>query len=301
MKSIIIIFLSLLGLASSTGCVGGGGEPLTEETAGTIITGLASNALSIIPTSGNAPALPIAGITTSSNKFSTKALACETITPTILLDADGDGIAAIKNYSFDCTNESSGDSSITRKGTISITDKDDSVANLAGGLRYEFAITKFRSEDTLGNISDNTYSGFWDFVFAAGKLTSTSEFNGSYFFESPNNNYLNDYNFAYTWDYSLIADDSNNPFTTGSVEFSGTYTMEGKFIVEVNNQHKNYEGSWQVSYYSENLIYNSTCSRWYNTGSIKISDGSGSIYELRYSCNSAKFYVDGKESNLYQP
>ncbi len=302
--NIKLLLASTSLLASATGCIGGSGQPLNNNTAATVIASVATNALNKLPTSSNAPSLPtsLSGVSTSALNLRTKAAGCETITPSPLVDADNDGISAEKKYVFDCTDFESLGTTFSRKGYIKIVDKDDSVADLLGGLRVDYDITSFKTTNTNGDITDYSFSGFWDYEASATKMASASEFEGHFLSNSASNNFDIDYLFKYTWNYTMVPDDVNNFFTTGSIDFTGTFSMDGEFYTEDdNNNHQSYNGNWEISYYSENLLYDSTCAKWYNSGSIKMEDGSGVIYELRYSCDSAKFYIDGKESDLYKP
>lgn len=296
---------SILGLAAATGCIGGGGEPLSEQTASTVMASVAANVVANLPTS-NTASLPTnlagGGVSLSSKKVKTLAAACESISPSTLVDNDNDGIAEEKTYTFDCTDEVSGSVSYTRQGDLSIRDKDDTEAGLLGGLEVEFNVTKFQSEDEDGNIYNYTFEGMWDYALENGSLVSNSDFTGRFYVEPGTSDLIIDYSYSYTWDYKMTPDDESNFFTSGSIEYSGVFTMDGQFYTEDSSGHHNaYRGMWSISYYSKDLTYDNTCSKYYRTGSLVMGDGSGSTYEIRYECSTAKFYINGVESDLYTP
>lgn len=298
------IMASGILLAGLTGCIGGGGQPLDENTANTVITSLATNVLSKLPTSANAPSLPneLGGISLSSQNIHSKAAACETITPAVLVDADSDGIAAEKKYTFNCTNLGVGGDRFTRKGELRVLDKDDTVAGLLGGLKVEFDVSSFRMESGDGSVADYTFLGAWDYEKQGTSLVSYSKFDGRFFYSSVAYDFKLDYKYGYTWDYKMTPNNSNQFFNSGTIEFSGEFVMDGEFYTEdQSGKHHSYSGIWKINYESSNLSYDNTCSKWYKTGSIRINDGGSTVYELRYNCTEAKFFVNGAESDLYTP
>ena len=304
MTKYLILMVSLIGLTSLNGCIGGepAGEPLSQTTANTVLNNLTTQVFNKLPTSNAVPSLPVTGATTSSKELQTRATNCYSVTPATIVDADGDSIAVEKTYTYDCEDEFVTDTTYSQKGFLTVKDKDDTVAGLLGGVRVDFGVSAFRHVDGSGNETNNTFNGFWDYSFANGILTSEAEFSGSYYFNSSSNDYENDFSYTYDWTYQMIPDDEANVFTSGQIEFNGEFVMEGKFVIEVDNKHQDYEeGRWKISYYSEDLTYDTTCTKYYNTGSFKMEDGSGSIYEIKFMCTTAEFYINGEKSTLYNP
>lgn len=290
------------GLAlTTTSCGGVPAEPLTTTSIG-VVMGQFKTALDGLPTSNNTPTMPVSGFTTSSN-VETMAIDCETVSPTLLVDADGDGIAATKTGTFDCVDTVSGSNSYTRKGTITVKDKDDTVDGVLGGLRVEFAISKFNSKDlTNNNEYEYSYNGYLDYKGDGnGAISSTSDFTGSTKYKS--SNYNNDYTYNYVWDWSVTPTDGSNTWTGGGkINFSGSFSLSGSFVYEVNGVHSQKSGSFVVKYNSKDLVYGvGACTKFYESGSIFVSDSMGTNMEIRYSCNTAKFFVNGVESTLFTP
>jgi hypothetical protein len=305
-KKILSTSAFLMGAALNTSCIGGGGaQPLDANTAQAVIGNAVTNVLAKLPTSANPPSLPggLDGITISSSNVRSMAAGCETITPTTIVDMDADNIPAEKNYNFDCVDLAVGEISFTRKGSLSILDKDESVAGLLGGMRVEFDIDSFGLTTADGSEGNFTFNGFWDYVQNATNLVSESEFTGEVQYSSPAYEYKLDYEYGYKWDYTMTPDTPTDSafFTTGRVDFDAEFMMNGEFYAEVDGEPKSYKGGWKITMTSENLRYLNSCSRWYNSGKIRIKDGSVNVYELEFNCDSIKFYVNGAESDWYTP
>ena len=288
-----LAMLAMMGL-SLHGC-GGGGVPLTNAAAVTVLSNL-NTALSFVPQSNTVPTLPVSGggISTSAVDITPSSLAtCQTVTPDPTIDADADNIAEEKNYNFNCIGETDGTSTVTRKGTMSIFDLDENTPGLLGGLKVIYDIDTFNTENADSTKYENSYNGEWIYRMDGSRFVFNSDFTGRYSFDSPANDYEIDYIFKYVFDYSLLPNDQSNIFNGGEVEFSGEYSFEGKFLEE--ESHKSIEGRYVIQIYSQELMYNSTCSKFYQSGSIFIDDNNGNIFEFRYSCTSAKVYRNGQE------
>lgn len=306
LKRFLLMGVSLAGLALNTSCIGGGGaQPLDANTAGTVIGNAVTNVLNKLPTSANAPTLPdgLTGVTISSSNIKPLAAECETVTPATPIDGDSDDIPLEKNYVFDCTDLTVGESTFSRKGSLTISDKDDTIAGMLGGLRVDFDIEKFAFTTADGSEGNFTFTGFWDYILNSTSLVSESEFTGEVKFSSPAYEFKTDFEYGYNWDYTMTPDTASAVafFTSGSVSFEAEYMMNGEFYVEVNNEHQSYSGGWKITMTTENLKYLNSCSKWYSSGKIKIQDGSANLYELEFDCTTAKFYVNGVESDWYTP
>lgn len=296
----LLIPIAALSMLS---CGGNGGQPLNAGTAATVLSNL-NTILAGLPRTNTALSLPVTGATTM-NSVKASATDCETVTPTTPVDADSDNIAAEKTATFDCSDFTSGTGTYTRKGTYTVKDGDDTVAGMLGGMSVTFNITDYKFTDTTsGEVSNGAYSGFWKYIGdSSGKLTSTSDFTGRNYFESPTYDFVTDYTYNYTWDWSMTPDSSATPFDSGAQNFSGTYSMSGKFSAEdASGNHYQHDGTWTVKYYSKNLTYKDTgtCTKFYNTGSIFVEDGNGT-FEIRYNCTTAELYVNGVKSDWWTP
>lgn len=294
-----LVFSSLvLGNALLQGCAGGnGGEPVANAGIAGVVLGQMAATFQNLPSSNSnsVPSLPVTGVTTSSVRQ--RITGCETITPDVIVDADDDDIAAEKKYTFDCNGTIDGDSSYTRKGTLLIKDMDEAVAGLIGGIRVDYDLPVFESTTVAdGNSFKYSHSGFWEFQKKGDSLVSTSDYTGMTKYQS--GGFDKDYTFHYTWDYAVTPTNPTEAtfWTAGKVEFSGEFEMTGKIVIEVDGKHTPYEGKWVIKYYTEDLNYDSTCSKWYKSGSI-VMDDSTNKFEYKYNCNTFEFYHNGVKSD----
>lgn len=293
-------YLKILGVITLSlgvfGC-GDGGVPLASNGAPTVL-GRLNTVLNATPQSATAPTLPVGGgVTTSSTDLTPSSLAsCQTVTPGTLVDADSDNIAKEKKYTFNCTNVADGTTTVTRKGTMEIYDLDDTVAGTQGGLKYVFDITNFDTINSDGSENRYSYKGTYLYKWDGSSFVFTSEFSGGYYSKSASSsssNYELDYTYDHNFDYRVTPNSISSPWTAGSIEFTGTYRFDGKFFDEASRQ--TVEARYVVEIYSQSLKYDSTCTKFYQSGSIFIDDLNGNIYEYRYSCTSAKVYKNGVE------
>lgn len=298
MKSILKLMAVAPVFAATLSCGGPGGEPLTARSISAVMGGL-GQALQKLPSSNTTPSLPVSGVTTSA--VGPFAVTCETVSPTTVVDADSDGIAATKSSTFDCTDFASGGERLTRQGSITVTDKNEAVDGVLGGLKVDFNITKFNLVDTSGKLFENSYVGHWEYTGGSGgQVSSTADFSGLVRYES--SSFSNNYTYNYTWIWSLTPTDAGNPWAAGQVSVSGAFVLSGDFVYEDSNGNRSQQnGSFAINYYSQNLKYDTTCAKFYQSGSFFVSDGNGTLMEIRYACSTAKFYVNAVESTLYTP
>ena len=298
-----LLSLIAAGLAS---CGGEAGQPLSATSAATVL-GQLNTVLGQLPRSNTAPTLPgNGGLTTAATKPGLSTLAasdCETVSPTTPVDADNDSIAATKTGTFNCTDQAGAGNTYTRKGSYTVKDSDETVAGIIGGMTAEFNLTAFDYTTTGGDVSKGSHIGNWSYKGdSSGGLTSTAEYNGLYYFKSTAYEFATDYNYGYTWTWSMKPDNSGTPWTTGSQTFRGDFTLSGQFAHEGdNNQKIKQNGTFKMSYYSKDIKYDSTCTKWYRSGSIFMDDTNGNIYEIRYSCATAELYVNGVASDWWDP
>lgn len=289
------VALICMGLLS---CGGDGRKPLDSTSANLVLSQL-KNQLGSIPRTNTPPTMigGLTGVTTSA--VTTQAASCYTVTPNPAVDADNDGIAATKTYTMDCTNETSGGTTFTQKGTVVYQDLDETVKGIYGGMRGDFSMPLFKITDaTTGYTFNYTHSGFWEYKNVAGKLVSSSEYTGG--LKGEEHAFKLDYSFTQKWNYTMTPDDAANPFSKGKMEMSGSFGMKGDFVIEANSKHEPYNGSWLVSFTTKDLVYDSSCSQWYRSGSYVISDSANKL-EVVYSCTTSKLYVNEAESNWWTP
>lgn len=297
----VLVVISVTALAR---CGGSGGQPLASKNVSTVL-GQLNTQLGRLPKSNTAVTLPMSGATTSatSARGFLATTTCESVSPATPVDADADSIALTKTSTFNCTDFTSGGNKYTRVGSYKVQDKNDALAGMVGGIRVEFDLSKYNYTDLSSNaVSSGSYSGYWEYEQNGGKLISTSDFSGHNGYSSPTSTVETDYDYTYSWDWVMTPDNSGAPFTTGQQDFEGKFTMSGKFDLEDSHgAHSQGNGTFQIKYYSSNLRYDSGCTKWYKSGSIVIDDYNGSTFEIRYSCSTAKLYVNGKASDLWAP
>lgn len=291
----------ILGSWTLSSCGGNGGEPLTAASIATVL-GTFSTQFNSLPRSNTSlPTLPAGAVATPLNLI---AVGCETVEPASPTDLDGDNLVTYKKYTYNCVNDDDGTNLSTYKGTTEIRDLDETGPNkmgLFGGLRVDFNIPKYENiEKQTGSKYEYSHVGYWDYKNVDGVLTSDSSYSGKNKYKSAN--YENDYTYTYTWKYALTPDDVSSPMDSGKLNLKGTFELNGKFVNEVNGVHKQVEGSWVIEYYTKDLLfqYDGNCSKFYKSGSMFIQDGNGT-FEIRYACNTAKFYMNGVESDLWNP
>lgn len=295
-----LILLSAAGVAS---CGGNGGQPLTTTSIPTLLSNLNTSVLSKIPTSNtfSASSLPVSGATLNSGPR-IKATDCETSTPATTTDADSDGIALTKTSTFNCTDKTVGSYKYTRQGSYTVTDLDDTTAGLMGGIKVDYELGKYNYTDLTNNtVLDNSYEGTWNFKpNASGGVSSTSSFEGSTRGTYTGLSFAVEYDYSYTWDWSMVPTSTAAPWDAGTMNFSGTYSMSGTFSHESSGGvHSAYTGSFVVKHYSKNLIYDKNCTKYFSSGTVYVDDYNSNVLEIRYACSSAKLYVNGVESDLF--
>lgn len=302
-----LVVVTTAGLAS---CGGDGNQPLTAAAIPIVMGQFKSQVLGKLPTSNTvnpSSFLPVSGATTNS-KVSIKAADCETSTPNPVVDGDHDDIALLKTSTFDCTDKSSGTYVYNRKGSYVVKDLDDTKAGVSGGMQVDFAIDRYDwIDNSTGEESHGSYNGFWKYIAdGAGGLVSTSEFRGTYYFSSPNLDFAPNYDYAYTWNWTQTPTDptAGHEWDAGSISTSGTWSMSGTFVSEnhATNKHEKMTGTYATKYYSKDLKYDSTCSPyWFRSGSYFFDDYNNNILEIRYTCTTAEFYVNGVKSDIWNP
>lgn len=298
-KFLILTGLIFLGSLSFSGCGGGiSGQPLTASTANFVL-GQMNTSLQTLPTSNTVPSLPITGVSLASRPLNLLALACETITPNPTVDADNDGIAATKKYTYDCTDAVNGANLLTRKGYVEVTDLDETKAGVFGGVKVDFNVPLSQSTESGGSVYNYSYMGQWLYKNVDGNLVSTSNFTGLSKYKA--HGLENDYTYTSTWNYKMTPDNGGAPWTSGKIDMNGTYEISGKFARDDGGgNHLQESGAWVISYRSDNLVFNNACAKFFQSGSYIMEDTSNKI-EIRYACTTAKLFVNGAESTWWTP
>lgn len=297
LQTVLHGFLALSCL-SVLSCGGDGRKPL-DSTSSKLVLSQLKTQFAAIPKSNTTPTL-VSGLSgVSASALSTQATSCYSVNPNPATDADSDGIAAIKTYTIDCINESMGGVTVTQKGVITYRDLDESVKGVYGGMRGDFSLPLFKVVDPSTGLTFNfTHAGFWEYKNVAGKLVSSSEYTGG--LSGEERSLKLDYSYTQKWNYVMTPESSAKAFDRGKMEMSGSFGMTGDFVIEVDNKFQQYNGTWLIDFTTKDLTYDSTCSLWYKSGSIVISDSANTL-EIVYACTTSKLYVNGAESNWWTP
>jgi hypothetical protein len=311
MKTIIKSFLSRIIILAAgffaVGCVGGGGS-VTADTAPKVISSFAS-VLAGLPRGNTKASLPSGvsggGVTTSS--ISAKAsLPCETVNPLTPVDADGDGIALLKTYTFNCSDYTTGGVSYNHTGTFTSIDKNDAVAGQVGGYRYEFDMPKWYYKSVADGFNlGGTHKGYWEGTGTTTSSTFAADYAGSVHGES---NYVGmgpvtvDYTFKYKFDvsYTHNAAASGLAWAAGTMTGKGTYALSGTYLDENETPlgattRSVKTGDAIMVWETDSLTFDATCSRWYKTGKITMTDTGGNKIVSEFACTTSKVYLNGTE------
>lgn len=303
------------------GCIGGGGPGVEVSTAPQIASSFVT-IVNTLPKSNTNPSLPtFAGtVNTASFKLDTGAgtkvadkkitasrapasiSSCYSFNPDPGVDVDGDGIAAIKNYTFDCTNTYDGTNKYTWKGSMKIVDKNDTGGaagmGVKGGYRYDFDMPEYTYEGSDGTITGYSHKGFWE---GSGTDTET-KYNSDY-----TGGVKGTYNYAslgtvsvdYSYNHKFKGSYKHNAgWTQGSVTYEGDYSWSGTYISEnAAGKHELKTGNANMKISTEDLNFDSVAcpAKFYKSGSWVLTDNNGSVMKITYFCTVAKLYFNGKE------
>ena len=301
------------------GCIGGGNPGVNVSTAPQIASSFVT-IIGTLPQSNTTPSLPsfsgAGGVTTANFKISTgvnvadkkisssrapaSVTSCYNFTPDPGTDADGDGVAATKTYTFDCTNTFDAGTKYTWKGSMKIVDKNDTGGpagfGVKGGYRYDFDMPEFTYEAASGTINTYSHKGFWE---GSGTDTTT--------------NYVSDYTGGVkgTYDYPALGRVSidyayvhkfkgsythNVGWTQGTITYAGDYSWNGTYISEnAAGKHELKDGNANMKIATDALTFDSACAKWYKSGSWLLTDNNGSVMKITYFCSVAKLYFNGTE------
>lgn len=303
---IVILFISTATLGS---CIGGAPSIVTTASAPQIMNSFSSEVLGKLPRGNTAAALPSlggGGISTSAVTAKVAPYSCYSSTPTTPIDADSDGIALLKEYTFDCSDFGNGGFTYNHQGSLKIADKDDAIAGIVGGYRYEFNMPQwYYKNDTTGLTAGGSYSGFWEGSGTSTSSTYSSDYTGSTFGEFDITGFgKGEYNYIFSYTYeTVITHDvvaANATWNTGTINASGTYAWNGKFLSEHETSPGNYkfelvDGAASMTWQMTNVVFDQTCSIWYKSGTVRLVDVGGNVVETIFACTEATTYLNGKK------
>ncbi len=290
-------------------CVGGGGA-VTPESAPQVMTTF-NTLVTQLPRGNTAGTLPGdlagGGITTSAVESKDIArLSCDTVTPASPVDGDNDGIALLKEYSFDCTDSASQGSEFTRKGSFTVIDNDDAIPGIKGGFKYEFDISTWLVKSlTTGLTVGGSYKGFWEHTGTDTTTNFDSDYTGSFYgeFDLPTTGKVNvDYTYKHKFDVSYTHDSvaPSAQWNTGTMNGVGTYSFSGNFLAGSDGAYNVENGSAEMTWKTENITFDRTCAKWFKSGSFYLTDIAGNVIRTDFNCTEAKVYLNGAELEDYE-
>jgi hypothetical protein len=221
------------------------------------------------------------------------------------VDADADGIPLNQTYKYRCKNEALGTSIYSFVGGYTIKDRDDTKKWMEGGYdgTYEYA-SELKSPATAGTPAfSGSYIGRGQYT--AQKLGPSyvmdSTYSGSVKYDSEG--YVADYQYEGTWGSKWTPDSAvANMWLKGTSEYAGTWHYFGMLPPQDEDQQARRNASKAAVYidvtmkmYSENLVYDNTCTNYYRSGSWIFDFGDGHSFKWTYGCTTLKYYLDGKE------
>jgi hypothetical protein len=226
---------------------------------------------------------------------------CISFTPDPGTDADGDGIAAEKNYTFNCSGEGDGSYTYTWKGTMKVTDKNDtggpSSKGYLGGYRYEFSMPEYVYESSNGSKTGYSHDGYWDVIGTDSTLDYTADYTGGVKGTYVNIQNLGTVSVDYTYHYKFVGHLTHDvAWTNGTASYTGEYTWNGTYLDEdQNGAHAVKTGNAGMTVKTEDLTFDNSCTKWYKSGSWVLSDSNGGVMRITYACTSVKTYLNDQE------
>jgi hypothetical protein len=310
----LFVLISLLSLVAA--CGGGNGtgtttasNPLTAKTSAQLVSMLDSQVLSSFPKSNAKPTTPLAGTGLAALKNS--GLSCVTQSPTTPVDLDSDSIFANRVTTYNCNEADAGSGNIvTYLGSFTETDKDDDLAGIMGGYRFDFNVPTLNTSFTYTMNSENyklvtggSYNGYWEGSGTSTSSTFVSDFSGKnvYAFDNltTSKNYSGNYDYMYTMNMTITHDAVavGQPWNTGTLNGSGTYQWTSNFSGEnpepAGEGSEQMNGSYHLNWKTIDLIFDHTCSVWYKSGSYEITDTAGNVIQVTYQCSTKTVTFNG--------
>lgn len=301
----ILNLLLIVGIMSTISCIGGGGG-VTTDSAPQIMSTFAT-LMNQLPRGNKTATLPNdlvgGGVTVNSIELkATPRLSCESSSPAFPIDTDGDGISLLKEYTFNCNDFVGSGYTYNRVGSFKSIDLDDTTPGLKGGYRFEFNIPTWLAKDsTTGFSSGGSYRGSWVGSGTDTSSTYGSDYSGSYYsqFNLPElgGDVAIDYTFSHKFDvkYTHNSTTVGGSWSAGTMEGTGSYSFSGQFITEDGGKHQLKTGQAAMNWKTENVTFDSTCSKWYKTGRFYLTDTSGNVIRSEFGCTEVKVYFNDSE------
>ncbi len=244
---------------------------------------------------GGSPTLPTRGMPSGISTSAIRTLAvptCVTEAPTPVTDADSDGIALLKEYTYDCQNEVSSTDTYKYKGTTKIEDLDDSKKWSRGGYKITFNSNSEYSRSTGGS-GKFGYAGYWSSTASGASTVYKGDYTAAVIQEDPTYP-KQDFSIRGVWNMTITGADENSPWLAGKYSGGGLYELSGTFMYEEAGKHETKtNANVTLEFKALDLEYDSTCTDFYKSGAWVFLDGSGNEYKVVYECTSNKKYLNG--------
>lgn len=248
-----------------------------------------------------APSLPTNGIPSGVTTSSITPMAldsCITVSPTAAVDADADGLAVERTYTFDCSSLNVGADKYSYKGTMKINDYDDTQKWVRGGYKVIFDSVSTYQLATSGYKGSYSHDGYYE-AKASGSTYLMKIDMSSKITTEASTYPATDYTYTSLFNIAMTPESEATPWTKGTISSKGYYKLAGTFLDESpSGGHKATTGSATLEISTTDLIYDSTCTHYYKSGSWFLTDGAGKKLEVRYDCTTYKAYVDGTEITI---
>lgn len=218
---------------------------------------------------------------------------CVSAVPENAADNDNDGLPLKQTITFDCSG-AFGESMFQGRGTIEITDKNDSDSesgySVTFDLEYRLDISgentsfSMTGSANVNSIGTNSYDGELEYVytFGANYADLSMDFDISLAWETQGNRLIGslemDGEFSYSWDFDCsMANDTTRSSCQSAIQVAG---QSGDIDLDVD---------YDIDY---NAV---TCTTAIVGGTASVSDDSGNVVRASYSgCNQSTVTYNGE-------
>lgn len=228
---------------------------------------------------------------------------CSTRTPNPGVDADADGIAKEKTYTYNCNNVVDGTTTYNMVGTEYFLDGDDTKSIELGGYSQGFDFSfSYQTTGTTG-VSSNYHKGSRAYTPSSTQLT----YNQTYTYDVTDTRATAiSAKLRSSWNAVYTPTNMASPLTGGTASISGFYGLTG---TNANSAPAGWSGTidvvFQVS--SSNLVYDSSCQLLagfaggakFRSGTITMVDGVGNLMVWEFACDSATVKFNGSTIKSY--
>lgn len=202
---------------------------------------------------------------------------------TQFVDADGDGIPASYNATFNCTNQIAGDRISAVTGTVTIADSND--GSPTGGLSMTFT-GFFVSvvDNAAGTTRARTLDGTASFApTTGGKFQGTHDLTIAFSFSDPGQTAVQGkFTGQGTAGYTPDAPGSADAFAGGTVELGGQGTLTDNFM-GATGPHAITHSTNPPLHWSQNCRTNTPDAAGFDAGALVFKDDVGGTLQLQFT------------------